>query len=319
MKKIIAKIKNSKLVKAFQKKLDKIVLPGFEGLSLLQVGSFFIAGLKKGSLTTRAYSLAFRFFLALFPSIIFLFSLIPFIPIDNFQAEVMLMMEFGLPSDAYSLLEETIYGILSKSSGGLVSFGFIFAFYLATNGINAMLMSFNSSYFNQSKRKPLILWLRSILLLFVLSFLMVLAITVIVFGESIIHYLIDEEIIKGGFTAFLLQLIEILVFMLLCFFGFSLTYYIGSPKGEKFKMISAGSTLATVLTIIISFGFAFYVNNFSNYNKFYGSIGALIVIMLWLYYNSLSILIGYELNASIKYAKRVNLKKLKFVNDEKVD
>jgi len=318
MKKIIDEIKNSNAIKAIKKKLDKIVLPGFEGLSLLQVGSFFIEGFKKGALTTRAYSLAFRFFLALFPALLFLFSIIPYIPIDNFNNELMLLLEVGLPSDAYSLLSSTINDLISKPRGGLLSFGFIFALYLATNGINAMLMSFNSSYFIETKRKPLILWLRAIVLLLILSTLMILAIAIIVFSGVIADYFISQGVFEGKLTAFVIQFLEVIIFMLLCFFGYSLTFYIGSPKGDKFKLISAGSTLATLLTITISFGFAYYVNNFSNYNKFYGSIGALIVIMLWLYYNSLSILIGYELNASIKYAKRVNLKKLKFVNDEKV-
>ena len=114
-----------------------------------------------------------------------------------------------------------------------------------------------------------------------------------------------------GISVVLLNVANMIILLFIFLLGISSIYYFGSMEYKKFKFISAGSTLAAILTIILSFGFAFYVNNFASYNKVYGSIGTLIVIMLWLYFNSLVLLIGYELNASIKHAKEVKSNKNK--------
>jgi membrane protein len=309
LKKIIEKITKSPLIRIpiiFSKKL---VLPGFDGLSLYEVLSFFIDGIQKNSLTTRASSLAFRFFLALFPSIIFLFSLIPYIPITGFKIELFELIRGMLPGDAYEMASSTIEDLMNNRHEGLLSFGFFFALYLASNGVNSMVIAFNETSHTPNNASFIKTRLSSLLLLFIIIVLMITAIGLIVFSSFITNYLTSNEIITHNYIIYLLKAAKFIILLLVYFLGISSIYYFGNTSTNRFRFISAGSTLSTLLSILLSSGFAFYVNNFATYNKIYGSIGTLMVIMLWLYFNSLVLLLGFELNASISHAKKEKLAK----------
>ncbi len=303
MNKYLKIIWNSKLVQTPVNWSKKIIIPGFDGIPLYDVLEFFIEGLQKNSLTTRAASLAFRFFLALFPFIIFLLSIIPYIPIANFHDQLLNLLHQMLPGNAYEMAEETINDLIHKKHNTLLSFGFVFAFYLASNGVNSMIIAFNQSYHAIKKGSFIKNYLRAFLILLILTFLVILAIGLIIFSEKIITYFIANGFLHDGVAIYAIKAVKLLLLLLLFFLGVSSIYYFGNVKSEKFKFISAGSTLATLLSILLSTGFAYYVNHFASYNKIYGSIGTLIVVMLWLYFNSLVLLIGYELNASIKHTK----------------
>lgn len=309
MNKFTAKIVASNLIQKPLNLSKKIIIPGFDGMPLFDVIVFLIKGLQQSSLTTRASSLAFRFFLALFPAVIFLLSLLPYIPIQDFYHELLLILEELLPEEAYKTSVETIDDLFNKKHNTLLSFGFLFALYLASDGVNAMLLAFQESYHIKKKLTFFKQRLTSLILLFILIILMILAVGSIVFSEIAFSYLIKNGILSNGISIMLLNIGKFFIILALFLFGISSIYYIGSFGNKKFRFISAGSTLATLLTILLSSGFAFYVNNFATYNKVYGSIGTLIVIMLWLYFNSLVLLIGFELNASISHAKEDKLKK----------
>ncbi len=287
----------------------KTKLPGFDGLPIYDVIIFFMEGVQKGHLTTRASSLAFKFFMALFPTIIFLFTLIPYIPIDNFQQHLIELLESVLPEQLAETLHSTIEDLLTKQRGGLLSFGFVFALYLAINGIEAMITAFNQSYHVHLPISPFKKKTKALLLLFILIMLMTISIGLIVFSGIAIKALKEMEIIEHGTTLTLIQGGKWLVILGFYFFGISCIYFFGSNRAQKFRFFSAGSSLASLASIVISLGFAFYVNNFASYNKLYGSLGILIVLMLWMYLNALALLIGYDLNASIKEAKNSYLKK----------
>lgn len=303
MNKYVKILFDSKLVQAPIKLSKRIVIPGFDGLPLYDVLDFFITGIQKNSLTTRASSLAFRFFLSLFPFIIFLVSIIPYFPIDNLYQELMELMRQFLPANAFDMAEETINDLVNKKHNTLLSFGFLFAFYLASNGVNSMIIAFNESYHTIKKGSFIQNHLRALLILVILTLLMFVAIGLAVFSQTIINYFISLGYLDDSWLIYVIKFGKFIVLMGLFFLGISSLYYFGSTKNQKFRFISAGSTLATLLSILLSGGFAFYVNNFASYNKVYGSIGTLIVVMLWLYFNSLVLLIGFELNASIKHAK----------------
>lgn len=307
MNKLISNIYQKSFVQRPIEYSKRLVLPGFDGIPLFDVLVFLFKGLQKSSLTTRASSLAFRFFLALFPTIIFLLSLLPYIPIESFYQELLLILEELLPEEAYKTSVDTIDDLFNKKHNTLLSFGFLFAIYLASDGVNAMILAFQNAYHNPKEVGFIKQRATSLLLLLILTVLMVLAVGLIVFSEIIITFLISNGFMTDGISVILLNIGKMIILLLIFLFGISSIYYFGSMEYKKFKFISAGSTLATLLTILLSFGFAFYVNNFASYNKVYGSIGTLIVIMLWLYFNSLVLLIGYELNASIKHAKEVKL------------
>lgn len=308
MNKYLQKIVDSNIVQAPIRLSKKIILPGFDGMPLHDVLDFFITGILKNSLSTRAASLAFRFFMALFPFIIFLFSIIPYIPITNFQIYLMEVLRGILPNNAFQMAEDTINDLILNKHNALLSFGFIFALYLASNGVNSMIIAFNNSYHAVKKGSFIQNRLRSLLILFILTTLMILAIGLVVFSEMIMKHFISTGILHEGVVIYSINIGKFIILLFLFFLGISSIYYFGNVKSEKFKFISAGSTLATLLSILLSSGFAYYVNHFASYNKVYGSIGTLIVIMLWLYFNSLVLLIGFELNASIKHAKTDKLK-----------
>jgi len=311
LNKLLQKIVSTKVVQAPLNLSKKLIIPGFDGLPIYDVVIFFVQGIQKSSLTMRASSLAFRFFLALFPSIIFLFALIPYIPIDNFREQLLALIQSILPQQANELANSTIEEVLTVKNDGLLSFGFLFALYLASDGVNSMIMAFNNSYHAIKKGSYIKRRLRSFLLLAILTLLMVTAIGLIVFSETFTMQLVHTGYLENNATIYLLKISKLILLLLLFFLGISSIYYYGNIQNNKFRFISAGSTLATLLSILLSTGFAYYVNNFSSYNKVYGSIGTLMVIMLWLYFNSLVLLIGFELNASISHAKENKLNKEK--------
>ena len=299
------KIINSPIVQVPVNISKKIVLPGFDGLPIYDVVEFFYEGAQKSSITTRASSLAFKFFLALFPLIIFVFTLIPYIPIENFHEQLMALIQSVLPQNAYELTESTLDDLINNKHNQLLSFGFIFGIYLSTNGINAMLRAFNSSYHIEGETNWLKQRLIALLLLIIMMILVVLAIGLIIFSGTLIEYLIHKDIIHDDYSIYFITAGKFIVLIFLYFIGISSIYYFGNLRSKKFRFISAGSTLATLLSILLSYGFAFYVNNFSTYNKLYGSIGTLIVILLWIYFNAMVLLIGFELNASIRHAREI--------------
>jgi membrane protein len=285
-----------RLIKASQ----RIVLPGFEGLSLYLVTKFFFRGIRNGTLNMRATSLAFSFFLALFPTVIFLFTLIPYIPIENFKDYLFNEIQRAMPASAFEATQGTISDILSKQRGGLLSFGFFTALYFATNGFNAMINSFNETYHDIETRRPLQQRLVSFYMLVLTVLLISVSIALLIFGEHGMSALVHNS--KGLF--WLLSILKWIVLGGLCYTIISFNYYLGPKRKKGWHFFSAGSMFATIFIIVATITFTYYVNNFGKYNKIYGSIGTLIVIMTLIYINSLILLLGFDLNASIHSAKK---------------
>src|ERR1035437_2141596 len=247
----------------------KIILPGFEGGSFYVVSKFFIQGINNGMLNMRAQSLAFSFFLALFPSVIFAFTLIPYIHIAHFQDSLFSLLQTLLPKTAFQAMEVTIFDIIKKHRGGLLSFGFISALYFSTSGFQAMISAFNSTFHDIEMRTWLKQRMISILMVIISTILIILAITLIILSEIGLHQLFEKD--KASY--YLLLFGKWIILITLCFCFISFNYFLGPKRRTGFKFFSPGSILATFLTIITSILFAYYVNHFGNYNKLYGSIG----------------------------------------------
>lgn len=273
--------------------------PGLEEMSLHDVGVFFFVEMGKSAINTRAASVAFKFFLALFPAIIFLFTLIPYLPIDDLYNQLLTEMKSVLPHNAYDAAVETIHDLVKNQHGGLLSFGFLVTLYFSTNGIDALMQAFNHSFHASETRPFLKQRLISLLLFIILSFLLITATTLIIGSEAAIGYFIKKGFLSGGLDVLLLTIGKWAIVLMLFFTAISILYYFGPVKKMKYKFISAGATLATVLAILASLGFSYYVNNFGTYNKVYGSIGTIMVVMLWLEFNSMIVLIGFDLNVKI--------------------
>ncbi|NVN95046.1 MAG: YihY/virulence factor BrkB family protein [Bacteroidetes bacterium] len=289
------------LIISFSKQL---VLPGFDGIPFFDVSLFFFKGIQKGYITQRASSLSFNFFLALFPAIIFFFTLIPYLPISNFQTTLFEILQTFLPTNAFETVKSTISDIITNKRSGLLSVGFIMTLYFATNGVNAIIDAFNQTYHTVESRSWIRQRLISIFLVVILSVLLIISISLITFGSFILKYLVNHSVLKSQLTIYLLLAGKWIVLLAMLFFSVSFLYYFAPAKKKTFRFISAGSTLATFLILIITLGFNYYVANFSKYNALYGSIGTLIIILMWIYFNAIILLIGFELNASISNAKK---------------
>jgi membrane protein len=283
--------------------LKNLNLPGFEGVSISHVVNFVIKGFRKGVLVTRASAIAFNLLLALVPATVFLFTLIPFIPIPNFHEELIKLFESILPVNAFSFLETTIVDLVTIKSGGFLLFMFVATIVFSTNGIHAIINAFvvsshafkPRSWVNQRKIS-IILLLIGILMIGLAGFM-------VIFGKMVITRLVELEIIERHLVIFMLILLKWIIVILLMLLAISNLYYFAPAIKSDFRFISPGSIVATILFIITSLGFSAYVNHFGQYNKLYGWIGTFIVILVWLYLNSIALLIGFELNLSIKEAK----------------
>lgn len=294
-----------KPVKYLLKSAKRISLPGFEGLPLYDVARFFFLRLKESEIKTRARAIAFSFFMALFPATIFIFTLIPYIPIESFPDELLSLIANFLPSSTYQAAKETIEDIVKHQRGGLLSFGFIFAVYFSADGILAVMTWFNRSFHGKEQRSPWKLRILAIGLTVLLSILVFLALALIITTEVIYTYLSHKEILVSILQLSMLTIGKWIILLALCFTAISLLYFYGPSKHEKLKFITAGSSLATLLIIITSLSFNYFLNNFNQYNKIYGSIGTLLIILIWIYINSFVLLVGYELNVSIRKAKKI--------------
>jgi membrane protein len=281
----------------------KVSLPFFEGVPLYDVALFFWHSIMKGSITTRASAIAFSFFIAFFPFIIFLFTLIPYIPIENFQAELLELIENVVPQSTYITIENTVKDIITQPRGDLLSFGFFAALIFSTNGLAAMMSAFDATIHSIHRRSWISQRFAAILILIVLSVMLTVVIALLTSGQLFIQYLQENSILQDNFTVSLLIFGKWIITLALLFFTFSFLYYMAPAKKTKWRFISAGGTLSTVLSVFTFVGFTYYINKFNQYNKLYGSIGTLLIILLLMYVMSLILLIGFELNASIHQAK----------------
>lgn len=299
----IKKMKGTRMIVRFFKNLK---LPGFEGLSMWYVGTFFIEGITKGSLATRAAAISFRLFLAFFPGIILLLSLIPHIPIDNFQANLFDSVRGFFPGDTFSLFESTLDDLINRKHNALLSIGFILVIYYASSSINAILLGFNESYHIEERGNPLILRLASIVLIFVLGFIMIVAVSLIIFSGMAFEKLHEIGIIGDKGYIPLLDFAKWVISLFLIYTVISTLYNVGNGrKRRKWRFFNVGTTFATTFFILASIAFAYFVNNFGQFNKLYGSLGTLMVLLIWLNFNSMIVLLGFDLNTSIRKAKRL--------------
>ena len=280
----------------------KIKPIGFSGLSIYDVTIFFWKGLMEGAITTRASSLAFNFFLAFFPSIIVFLTLIPYIPVNGLQETLMELLNVVLPPSTNEITFQALDDIINNTRGGLLSIGFLLALYFSTNGINSLIEAFNASYHIRENRPIIQQRILSLGLTLLLSFMLIIAMGLIIFGKFVVSYLTEYKLITQ-YAGELILYGKWFTILLVLWLGISVLFHLGPSIKSKWKLFTPGSILATLGIIITSIGFNYYINHFSQYNKIYGSIGTLMIILIWMYFNSIILLTGFELNASIANAK----------------
>lgn len=295
------------IVKSIVDFLKAIKLPGFYGFSLYDLFEMYTIGIVKGALTSRAGSISFSFFMALFPFLLFILNLIPFvdmipfIQIENFDETFLNYLEVFLPSETQSFFTQIFEDIKNKPRGGLLSSVFLLSIFLSANGISAIFGSFEVSYHVTFSRNFFRQYLLSVALSVVIAILSLAVVIVFFYFEFYIlnnlGSLIESEIrwTRIGQYAFFGTFIYIVV---------SLLYYFGTIEGRKIRFFSPGALMTVLMFFVTTYGFGVYIDNFSNYNQLYGSIGALLIFLLFIWINSNILLLGFELNATLFRFKR---------------
>jgi len=280
----------------------KIILPGFEGLSLYDLIENYTIGIVKGTFSARASSISWSFFLSLFPFLLFLLNLIPIIQIDGFQENFFDFITSALPNQSKLFFEDIYNDISDNPRTGLLSTVFVLSLFLMTNGVNAVFSGFEYSYHVTLNRNFVKQYLVALgVSLIVASLLLITVIVTLYFS-----YLLDnlKEIGVMDNTVFWLQFGKYGLFVLMIFLIVSTLFYFGTTEGKMNRFFSPGAFMTTVLIMITTYLFGIYIDNFSNYNKLYGSIGAMLILMLYIWLNANLLLLGFELNASLIKLKK---------------
>jgi membrane protein len=288
-------------------KFRNFTLPGFDGIPVFVVYQFFIAEIRANSLPTRSKAVAFSFFLAIFPALTFIFSLIPYLPFfNNLDVSILNLLREILPNkETYAFIKSFIQPLLEdlakNKRGGLLTGSVVLVLFLTSNGVMAIMSSFDKAYDHYRQRNAFQSRMIALKITFLLFSLFFFSLILIILGQDLLALLLDKLQIFNTFTGLLLNILRYALIILLFFFSISLIYYYGPATKTKYKFISTGATVATVLSILVSIGFSYWVSNFNKLNVIFGSIGTIMLLMIWLNINSFVLLIGYEINASIHY------------------
>ncbi|MDQ3100355.1 MAG: YihY/virulence factor BrkB family protein [Bacteroidota bacterium] len=287
--------------------------PGFEGFSLYEISRFFFEAIDEGDLITRASAISFRVFMAFFPAIIVLLTLIPFVPIADFQERLLVAVHDVLPLDVYLFIESTLHDLVVRKHHTLLSISFILGLFFASNSVNAILLGFSGSknltrWHSAFKQRMLSMWV-----LLALSILMMMVIPLVTLSGLVIHAL-DQVGFFGNFIqvaiVFFIKWSLSIFLVILCV---ALLFNAGEMRGRRFRIITPGTILSVFLILLASEALAYVFSNITDYNALYGSIGAILAVQLWIYINMIVLLIGFELNTSISRAHRLRTEKLEQV------
>lgn len=257
--------------------------------------SYLVYRIGKDDASGLAAQMTYHFVLAMFPMLIFLLTLLPVFNIDQSRITDMLS---SAPSETSSIIKSVIGDVTKNSSGGLLSVGLILAIWSASNGMTAIMNSFNVAYDVEDSRNGILLKLLSVVFTIVMGFVFLIAMALPTLGSAISHYLfgplgLDSQI-KWIFT--LLRVVLPLIIILLLFI---VLYSVAPNVKTKFRSVLPGAIFTSVIWLLGSFAFGWYISNFGNYSKTYGSIAGIIILLIWLYLTSFIIIIGAEINAII--------------------
>lgn len=302
-KEVEEELKKIPVISWVARKSKQIILPGLDGLTLYDLWELYSVGIIKGAFSTRASSIAYNFFMAIFPFLLFLLNLIPFVWfIDDFQFKFLGYVDSLLPSQTRGFFNEIFADIAGHQRVGLLSIVFFLSIFLMANGINAIFEGFESSYHNHINRS----FLRQYLVAIGVSIIVALLLLTTVITTIYLTYIIENLRDFGLFSDSIVwaEMGRYAVFIVMVYIGVATLYFLGTREGRTHKFFSVGALATTVLIILTTYLFAVYIDNFSSYNELYGSIGALLILMVYIWLNSNILLLGFELNASLSRLKR---------------
>jgi len=294
--------------------LNHVHPPGFRGHSLYTVGQLFLKGLTQGFVTERAASVAFSFFTALFPLLLFSFTLLPYIPIENFQEDLLRYAQDIVPPQIWTLMDDTLTYIITHKSGNLLSISVVLSLYFSTNGINSLFTAFRQTYHRYTNASN---WLKnrlySLIILVLIFVLLSISVVVLGLGNHILNVFRQEELISV-FLQVLFNIFRLGIATFAVMIAIATFYYFGASRPRKFQIFTPGTITTTTLIALTTMGFNYYITNFSRYNILYGSLGTILILTFYLYINAVIILIGFEINTSIRAAGEKRKKTARRVN-----
>lgn len=294
------KLKSIPILKNLIGFLEALKIPGYISFSFYDLIEMYISGIVKGTLSSRAGSISFSFFMALFPFLLFILNLIAFIPIDNFDAVLFNFIELLLPQESQSFFTDIFTDIRQKQRTGLLSSVFFLSIFLTANGVSSIFSSFEGSYHVALSRSFIRQYLYSMMVGVLLALLLLVGVSALIFFEIFILSNLDELIpseinwIRMG---------QLFFYTLLIYITVAILYYFGTIEGKKNRFFSPGALMTCLLILLTTYFFGVYIEKFSTYNQLYGSIGALLIFLFYIWLNSSVLLLGFELNATLNRLK----------------
>ncbi len=290
------------IVRRLLLKCHRIDLP-IQNLTLYDLLKLYVFGIINGTFSTRAGSIAFSFFLAIFPFLLFILNLIPFITfIDDFQERLLAFIEKALPPGTAPYFTQIFMDIAQNQRAGLLSFVFLFSIFLMANGVNSIFTGFEFSYHTKNNRSIVRQYLVAVGVAIIIAFLLLTAVVATIVSTYLTQNLKDIGLLGDNFIW--IEIGNFIVLILVLLVGISILYYFGTKEGKQTRFFSVGSIFTTIMILLTTYLFSLYIENFASYNKLYGSIGTLIILMVYIWLNSNILLLGFELNGTIYQLKQ---------------
>lgn len=272
-----------------------------QGATLYDIGGIIVNNMRDLRLNERAAAISFNFLLAIPPTLIFLFSLVPFLPLDSVQHTILDSIKLLSPNEKlYSAVQKTILDLMNTKRKELISFGILTTIFVSSNGVMGLLRSFDRKSPFHKERSSLARRGKSILLTLILIFVLVISLGLLVLQSR----LLNEYLLRFITHPWLIQLFSWISLVFIIFIAICIIYKFGPSLNAKFRFFSPGAATATILFFGVSYGFFFVANHFVHYNKVYGSIGTLLMLMAWMFIIGLVILIGFEINFAVEWHNR---------------
>ncbi|PVW13949.1 YihY/virulence factor BrkB family protein [Marixanthomonas spongiae] len=298
-------IENLPVIRTLAKWSKKVKIPGTNGLSLYHLLDIYGSGIIKGTFSSRASSIAYSFFVAIFPFLLFILNLIPYLDfIDGFLTQFLIFIEKLLPPQTADLFYPVIADIAVNPRGGLLSFSIILAMFLSANGVNAIFSAFEYSVHVTINRTFFRQYAVAFGVAILLALLMLTTVGAILYGEYLINQLVGKAYINDRVG--LISTLQLVLLFVMVYTIVSILYYFGTKQGKESRFFSFGALMTTILFMVTTYLFGIYINNFSNYNELYGSLGALLIMLFYIWINSNLLLLGFELNLSLQLLRDRN-------------
>lgn len=270
------------------------------GLNIVELGRRIWRESQQDELLGRAAQLSYYALLALFPALIFLTALMGLFSVQSYMPELMSYLRNVLPADALSMVKRFLDQIAEGSGANVLSLGALGALWASSSGVTAIMDALNVVYDVKEDSRPF--WrsrLTAILLTLALAGFVILALTLVLYGSSIGSWIADFVGLGHAF-AWAWNILQWPVIVGLMLLVVDAVYYVCPDIEQDWRWVTPGSVFAVTMWVIVSLGFKAYVDNFGDYNKVYGSIAGVIVLMLWLYWSGMVLLLGGEINAEIE-------------------